>query len=214
MKEQVGLGDGVVVLLSIGTYTGSLLTSYLWGWTADRYGSKPVMQFSLGLMVILPLAWFLMPRNSPASAPAAMVIAVVAGAATLGWQISWLRYLYVKATPRERKSSYMAVHSAWFGLASGLGPLLAGLILKLTGDVGAELAVFTIDPYTPLFALSFVLLVAGSLASGLRTRLLLVLFTSSTSTPSGSTTACFSFDARSAVNSLQCSAPSQRWRNS
>jgi MFS family permease len=164
MKEQVGLGDGVVVLLSIGTYAGSLLTSYMWGWTADRYGSKPVMQFSLGLMVILPLAWFLMPRYSSASAPVAMVIAVVAGAATLGWQISWLRYLYVKATPRERKSSYLAVYSAWFGLASGLGPLLAGLILNLTGDIGAELAMFTIDPYTPLFALSLVLLVAGILA--------------------------------------------------
>ena len=163
MKEQVGLGDGVIVLLSIGTYAGSLLTSYLWGWTADRYGSKPVMQFSLGLMVILPLAWFLMPRNSYASAPVAMVIAVVAGAATLGWQISWLRYLYVKAIPRERTSSYMAVYSAWFGLASGLGPLLAGLILNRTGDIGAELAAFTIDPYTPLFALSLVLLVAGML---------------------------------------------------
>jgi hypothetical protein len=41
--------------------------------------------------------------------------------------------------------------------------------LNLTGDIGAELAVFTIDPYTPLFALSLVLLVAGSLVvSGLR----------------------------------------------
>jgi HEAT repeat protein len=90
-----------------------------------------------------------------------VVIAFVAGAATLGWQISWMRYLFVRAAPRERKSSYMAVYYAWFGLVSGCGPLLAGQILNLAQDLGAELGVLTIDPYTPLFALSLVLLAAG-----------------------------------------------------
>jgi len=164
MKTQVGLGDGLVVLLSIGTYLGSLLTSYLWGWTADRYGSKPVMQFSLILMLLLPLAWSFMPRHSPASAPLAMVTAFVAGVTTLGWQISWLRYLYVNATPRDRKMSYMAIYYAWFGLVSGGGPLLAGQILNLSQDIGAEFGVFVIDPYTPLFALSLFLLAVGAVA--------------------------------------------------
>ncbi len=161
MKTQVGLGEGMIVRLSIGTYLGSLLTSYLWGWTSDRYGSKPVMQFTLGLMLLLPLTWFFMPRHSPVSAPLAMAIAFVAGMATLGWQISWLRYLYVNATPRERKLSYMSLYYAWFGLVSGLGPLLAGQILNLTGDIRAELGVLAIDSYTPLFVLSLFLLAAG-----------------------------------------------------
>jgi len=161
MKTEVGLGEGMIVLLSIGTYLGSLLTSYLWGWTADRYGSKPVMQFNLGLMLLLPLAWFGMPRHSPSSAPLAMAIAFLAGVATLGWQISWLRYLFVNATPPGIKMSYMAVYYAWFGIASGSGPLLAGQILKLSQDVRAEVGVFAIDPYTPLFALSLALLAAG-----------------------------------------------------
>jgi HEAT repeat protein len=164
MKTQVGLGEGMVVLLGIGTYLGSLITSYLWGWTADRYGSKPVMQFNLGLMLLLPLAWFSIPRHSPASAPLAMFIAFVAGSVTLGWQISWLRYLYVNATPPERKLSYMAVYYAWFGLASGGGPLLAGQILNLSQDVRARFGLFVVDPYTPLFALSLVLLAAGVVA--------------------------------------------------
>jgi HEAT repeat protein/predicted MFS family arabinose efflux permease len=161
MMGQVGLSAATVVLLGIGTYLGSLLTSYLWGWTSDRYGSKPVMQLSLGLTLLLPLAWFSMPRNSPMSAPLAMVIAFVAGAATFGWQISWRRYLYINATPRERKSPYLAVYYAWFGLVSGFGPLLAGLILVRTADIETELGVFAIDPYTPLFALSLILLAAG-----------------------------------------------------
>jgi len=164
MKTQVGLGEGMVVLLSIGTYLGSLLTSYLWGWTADRYGSKPVMQFNLGLMLILPLAWFSMPRHSPASVPLAMLIAFVAGSVTLGWQISWLRYLYVNATPRNNKLSYMALYYAWFGVVSGGGPLLAGQILNLSQDISAGLGVFVVDSYTPLFAVGLALLVAGVVA--------------------------------------------------
>lgn len=164
MKTQVGLDEGMVVLLSIGTYLGSLLTSYLWGWTADRYGSKPVMQFNLGLMLVLPLAWFSMPRHSPASAPLAMLIAFVAGSVTLGWQISWLRYLYVNATPRDNKLSYMALYYAWFGVVSGGGPLLAGQILNLSQDISARLGVFVIDPYTPLFVMGLALLVVGVVA--------------------------------------------------
>jgi predicted MFS family arabinose efflux permease len=164
MKDQVGLDDSQVVLLSIGTYAGALLPSYLWGWAADRYGSKPVMQFSLDMMLLLPLAWFLMPRQSSLSLPLAMLIAFVAGVCTLAWQISWTRYLYVNAMPAEHRSGYIAIYYAWFGFVSGCGPLLAGQLLELAQDLEAEFYVFQLDPYSPLFTLSLVLLVASVIA--------------------------------------------------
>jgi len=163
MKSQVGLSEGLVVLLSVGTYAGSLLSSFLWGWTADRYGSKPIMQSSQSLMLLLPLAWFMMPRGSQWSAPLALGIAFGAGIAILAWQISWARYLYVNATPAEKKTPYMAVFFAWFGLVSGFGPLLAGQILELSKNIEGRFLIFTLDPYTPLFILSFILLAAGFL---------------------------------------------------
>jgi HEAT repeat protein/MFS-type transporter involved in bile tolerance (Atg22 family) len=161
MKTQIGLTDGMVVLLGIGTYLGGLLTSYLWGWLADRYGSKPIMQFNLCLMLLLPVAWFSMPRGIPTSGWVAMLIALVSGAAAQGWQISWTRYLFVNAMPRQQKSSYMPVYYAWFGFVNGCAPLLAGQILGLTHPLEAEWGIFKIDSYTPLFALSFALLVAA-----------------------------------------------------
>ncbi len=162
MKEQVGLSDGVVVLLSVGTYIGALFTSFLWGWAADRYGSKPVMQLSLYLLLILPVAWLLLPQNNTASAPLAMAIAVVAGVATLAWAISWARYLFVNAIPEHDKSTYLAVFYAWFAIVSGLGPLLAGQLLSVTKSVAMQIGPITIDPYAPLFALSFILTLIGT----------------------------------------------------
>jgi HEAT repeat protein/MFS family permease len=163
MKGQVGLSESNVVLLSIGTYSGALLSSYLWGWAADRYGSKPVMQSSLYFMLLLPLAWFFIPRHSAMSMPLAILIAFVAGIATLAWQISWMRYLFVNAMPSEKKSPYMAVYYAWFGFVSGFGPLLAGWILELSQELSFKLPLVVIDPYTPLFTLSLILLTAGSI---------------------------------------------------
>ena len=58
------------------TYAGALLTSYLWGWTADRYGSKPVMVYCVALLPLLPLGWLLMPRQVALSLYVALALAV------------------------------------------------------------------------------------------------------------------------------------------
>jgi HEAT repeat protein/Na+/melibiose symporter-like transporter len=162
MKDQAGLSEGIVVLLSIGTFIGALVTSFLWGWAADRYGSKPVMQLSLYLVLILPVSWILLPQNSPASAPLAMAIAVVAGVATLAWQISWTRYLFVNAIPAANKAAYLAVFYAWFAIVGGFGPLLAGQILSASKNIEAQIWQISVDPYTPLFALSIILIALGA----------------------------------------------------
>ncbi len=121
------------------------------------------MQLSLYFLLLLPVAWVLLPQQSDASAPLAMAIAVVAGIATLAWQISWTRYLFVNAIPEENKSAYMAVFYAWFAIAAGLGPLLAGQILSASKNLDAQLWRISIDPYTPLFVLSFILILICSL---------------------------------------------------
>ncbi len=161
MKTEVGLSQGVVVLLSIGTYMGALITSYFWGWAADRYSSKPVMQVSLILMLLLPILWMLLPRHDPASVALAMAIAFVMGIATLAWQISWIRYLYVNAIPIKNRTAYLALYYAAFSLIVGFGPLIAGRILTVSAGIDPhQIGLLNIDAYTPLFLLSIVLIVS------------------------------------------------------
>ena len=49
MQEQIGLASSQVVRLQNGVLIGALVSSYLWGWAADRYGSKPVILYGAAL---------------------------------------------------------------------------------------------------------------------------------------------------------------------
>ena len=157
MKEQVGLSSGNVVLLQTGTLLGGLLTSYLWGWAADRYGSKPVMLSGVYLQIGLPVLWLLMPRHSTESLYAALGVALLQGLVNTSWVIGSARLLYVSVVPADKSSEYMAVYYAWTGVVSGFGQLLGGWVLELFGGLSGHWLIFTIDPYTALFVIGIVL---------------------------------------------------------
>lgn len=158
MTEQVGLSAGNVVLLQIGTLTGTLVTSYLWGWMADRYGSKPVMYTGLWLRVLVPLALLIIPRDSWLSLYAAIGISLLQGVADMGWGVGSTRLLYVSVVPPEKKADYMALYFAWIGVLGGISQLAGGRILDLTAGLSGTLGVFTLDAYSPLFLAGIVLI--------------------------------------------------------
>jgi MFS family permease len=169
MEEEVGLTTGQVVWLETGVLLGGLLSALLWGWLADRYGSKPVMATSVLLLPLLPLAWLLMPRQVPLSLYLALAIAFVQGIVHTGWTLASARILFVSVVPAKKRASYLALHYAWMGIAGGLGLLAAGWLVELAGDVSAGWGIVTIDPYTPLFLAGMVFpLVAFRLFSSLR----------------------------------------------
>jgi HEAT repeat protein/MFS-type transporter involved in bile tolerance (Atg22 family) len=159
MREQVGLSSGNVVLLQTGGLLGGLLSSYLWGWAADRYGSKPVMLSGVYARVILPVFWLLMPRQSMWSLYVALGIAFLAGVSDMGWAIGSGRLLFVSIVPPEKRTGYMAVHYAWLGIVGGMGNLVGGRVLDYSAAItGRQFLFLTLDPYTVLF-------VAGSVLS-------------------------------------------------
>lgn len=156
MSEQIGLTPGQVVLLSTGGMLGGLLTSFGWGWAADRYGGRPVMLTSLALIAGLPLFWMIMPRHSPLSFYAAIGIALLQGLLGMGWGIGATRTLFVGLVPPDQKSEFMAVHYAWMGAVGGLSQLAGGQLLDLTSGLSGHLMIFTLDPYSVLFVTAVV----------------------------------------------------------
>ncbi len=163
MQEQVGLREGSVVLLQSGSLVGSLLSSLPWGWASDRYGSKPVMISGLALKVALPILWLLMPRESASSLYVALGIALLLGISDMAWGIGAGRLLFVSVVPPVKKMEYMALHYAWLGVIGGVSQLLGGRVLDASAGLQGTWLGVTVDPYTPLFALGFVMTVATTL---------------------------------------------------
>jgi hypothetical protein len=161
MKEQVGISPEYVVWLDTGMYAGALLSSFLWGWASDRFGSKPVMLSGPYLMLPLPLLCFILPRNNGITIELAMVIYFLLGIGVTAWGLGLGRYLFVNAVPPAKKTPYMAVFYAGAGITGGMGPILAGQLLKQAASIDTTFLGFHIDAYTLLFAFSIALLVAS-----------------------------------------------------
>ncbi len=163
MQEQVGLSAGNVVWLQNGALLGGLTSSYLWGWLADRYGSKPVMMSGTFLHVLLPICWLLMPRQDAWSLNLALGIALLQGFASMGWEIGSMRLRFVSVVPPEKKRDYMALYYAWIGIIGGLGQLIAGWVLDFSRGISGQFLIFNLDSYTVLFLAGLILPLAASL---------------------------------------------------
>jgi MFS family permease len=157
MEEQVGLSAGNVVLIQMGTLLGTLTSGYLWGWTADRYGSKPIMLTGLSMLVLLPLLWWTIPHRSVLSLPLALSIAFLQGAANLGWGIGAGRLLFVSIVPTDKKMDYMALYFAWAGIVTGLSQFLGGRALDFSQGISGQFFFLKLDAYTPLFVIAVIL---------------------------------------------------------
>lgn len=152
MEEKVGLISGDIVLLGVGTLLGGLLSSYFWGWTSDRYGSRPVMMTGLLFKAFYPLLFVLVPRSSSVSMPIAMGVYFYGGFATMGWAIGSSRLLYGSLIPRHRGQDYSAVYHSWLGVFGGLSALLGGWILDRSVDFQRMILGVPLDAYFILFA--------------------------------------------------------------
>jgi len=163
MKEEVGLSRGVIIGIQVPGYLAILMSSYFWGWAADRYGSKPVMLTGLAFYSILPLAWWLAPRSNSWSVPAAAALIFLATALMYAWNTGSARQLFVSVVPERRKTEYLALYCGWVSLVSGCGPLLAGALLDVSRDLDLVLGYVRIGPYAPLLIGSVPLMLAGML---------------------------------------------------
>ena len=163
LKESIGLRESQVVFVQGSGMIGVLASSYLWGWAADRYGSKPVMLSGLAAMVATPLLWFLLPRHSAWSMPLAVAMGAAGGLASLGYSIGSARQLYTDVVPQEGRTAYFSLYCAWCGLMAGMGAPLAGKVLQMNAGLSGSLGWLSFDAYSPLFAGSALLLGGGIL---------------------------------------------------
>ncbi|MBI2441860.1 MAG: MFS transporter [Lentisphaerae bacterium] len=162
LEGPVNLGADKIFILSACSLVGLLASAFLWGWSADRFGGKPVLLTSLLLMIFLPLMFFALPRGSAWTMSAAIMTYLFLGVASNGLTVGGNRYFYAGVIPvNERSQAYYSVHYTWLGLAAGLGPPLAGAVLDWSQGLERVARWPHVDQFAPLFALSLVMLLAA-----------------------------------------------------
>ena len=157
MQEEVGLSSGNTIMLQTGVMVGGLLSTFFWGWAADRYGGQPVTLSGISLLVLLPVCWLLMPRHSLSSLYVAMGISFLQGIANMGWAIGSSRLLYVNVVPTAQKTVYMAVYYAALDVMNGLSKILGGQIVEWSAGIEGQFLFLTLDPYLILFLMGLTL---------------------------------------------------------
>ena len=116
LSEEVGLSAGHTINIQAAAMLGGILASYLWGWAADRYGSKPVMMWGVFFRAVVPVLWFVIPRQGEFSLVLALAISFISGVASIGFAIGTSRMLFVNIVPEAKSGDYMALHTTWGGL--------------------------------------------------------------------------------------------------
>jgi len=161
--ERIGLPQAQVIFLQGAVLVGGLLSSYLWGWAADRRGSRPVMLAGVISAAAMPLIWLTVPELGAASFALALAAAFITGASLPAWAIGSSRFLFMDVVPSASTPQYMAVFYAWIGVTGATGAILAGRILEGVQDASDQTALGGVDAYTLLFIASM-FLALGSFA--------------------------------------------------
>ncbi|MFH1475928.1 MAG: MFS transporter [Verrucomicrobiota bacterium] len=165
MQNQVGLSADQVLLLGVVFWFGVLASSYLWGWSGDRFGSKPVLLSGLMLAILFPMILFLLPRASTWSLVTAMAAYVYWGIVSQGHTAGSSRYLFVGAIPPDsRNAAYYSVHYAFSGLCAAVAPLSAGWLLDQCDAISLTWCFIHVDQFSPLFGFSLLFMIGAAIS--------------------------------------------------
>jgi MFS family permease len=160
VKERLGVPVGAVVWLDTAVMVGGG-ASLLWGWAADRVGSRPVLMTAAAVTLLVPLGWLLLPRGLAHPLLWCTALYLAYGVGSAGITISSGRLLFNSVIPPTASTAYTALYYAWIGVTGGLAPLLAGGTLTAGAGWHRSIGALVIDAHALLFLLAFLLLGLG-----------------------------------------------------
>jgi len=116
------------------TSLASLGSMVLWGYLADKFGSKPLLAIGVFGTFTLPLYWILTNPLAPGTMFfLVFMVSVTGGFFWAGVGIAQFNLL-IRLSPPEKTPVYVATMAAIAGLAGGVAPLLGSLLMSALGD--------------------------------------------------------------------------------
>ena len=129
MLKRLDLDLMTVILFAVISQTANILALPQWGRLVERYSSKAVLSVCAPLFLLCILAWTLTtwPDRYILTLPVLFVIHVLSGTATAGVAVASSN-LAMKMAPRGEATAYLSANSLVNSLASGVAPVIGGLL--------------------------------------------------------------------------------------
>ncbi len=152
-----------IAIFNMLTMTLNILFSHWWGRLIDRFGARSVLMFNASNIVYIPFFWLIATPNFHIPL---YLDAIVTGIAWSGFNLAAFS-IQMSMSPKESRSSYVAVVSILSGFGYLTASTLGGYIATLFKDFSLNLFGLKFINLHILFALSFFarLLSAINLAS-------------------------------------------------
>jgi MFS family permease len=128
LRRELGFSDANAVLTTIALYLGGLLSLYAWGSLIDRSGAYVVFRSASLASAALYAGLAFLPAAGSAALPCAIAFFFLQAVLAAGFGVADTRVLF-ELTPPETPAPTIVLSSVAVGLACGLAPLLAGLVL-------------------------------------------------------------------------------------
>ena len=139
LLRTLGYSLAVVTLLAAFSQVANIVGFRLWAPLTDRYGNKPVLFVSASIFLFAMIAWALLPKVATTPVLAAIfVLHVFFGLATAGLDLA-SNGVVMKLASEEALPSYLASASIVKAIATGVAPLLAGLVALSLSDTAFTL---------------------------------------------------------------------------
>lgn len=152
LKTEVGLSEGIILLVTSVSYLGGLGSLWFLGPRLDWLGSKPVLRFSFATWLGLLLGWVLLAGGVIAPGWAVLLtLQVLMGLFASLVQMSHTR-LVMAVIPVMGRSHFFALYSVLSSLALGLAPIGWGLLIDGIGGWHRTWLGVAWDRYAVFFA--------------------------------------------------------------
>ena len=129
MLKRLGLDLSLVMALTLASQLVNVAVLRRWGDIADRFSNKSVLQVCAPLFVGCIFAWTFttFPDRHALTIPLLLAIHVLTGIATAGVTLA-SGNIAMKLAPRGDATAYLASNSLAVSLASGVAPVVGGLL--------------------------------------------------------------------------------------
>jgi MFS family permease len=157
LKESLEFTPDKVMLFSGCAQTGILVSAFFWGWSADRFGSKPVFMSALAGIILFPLLLIIIQCLDQKSIAATGLAYAFLGIALQGCLAGFNRYFFVTVLPTASNPGFStALNTSIQNVLAAFCSLFYGWLLDALGYIKFDWYFLHINNFAVLFILMFI----------------------------------------------------------